>query len=236
MKERPILFSAPMVRAILAGTKTQTRRAVKHEAPDEADGCCSVEIDGVDTFCWVTGEDQDIHPSAKQFPCPYGQPGDRLWVRETFFAWGRWETRYSAKKGRDEWHFVDMTLECGKAYEYPATGGQPQPMGGARYRGGTTPTWWKRPAIHMPRAASRITLEITSVRVERLQEISEADAAAEGVIRKSEHQAPWSGDGLRYWLTARDAFADLWQSINGPESWNANPWVWVVEFKKVEAA
>lgn len=247
MKDRPILFSAPMVRAILAGTKTQTRRAVKHEAPDEADGCCSVEIDGVDTFCWVTGEAQDIHPSAKQFPCPYGQPGDRLWVRETFFAWGRWETRYSAKKGRDEWHFVDMTLECGKAYEYPATGGQPQPMGGARHRGGTTPTWWKRPAIHMPRAASRITLEITSVRVDRLQDAwnNDADCIAEGIEEMPRHPS-----GTRLWrnylpghpqawspnlATPGNSFSTLWRSINGDASWDANPWVWAITFKRIES-
>lgn len=219
MKEGPILFNGAMVRAILAGTKTQTRRLLK-PAPQMVTDHVIKPWDG-DAAALLglltkTGK-----------ACPYGQPGDRLWVRETFYAWGRWKTRYSPKKGRDEWHFVDMTLECGKAYEYPATGGQPQPMGGKRQRGGTTPTWWKRPTIHMPRAASRITLEITSVRVERLQEISEADAIAEGV-QNSLHLP-----GGRF---ANENFAHLWWTINGDGSWEANPWVWVVEFKRMEAS
>lgn len=206
MKDIPILFSAPMVRAILAGTKTQTRRALKPDGKYRLDLVAPA----------------DGGPSR----CPYGQPDDRMWVRETFYAWGRWETRYSAKKGRDEWHFVDMTLESGKAYEYPATGGQPQPMGGKRHRGGVAPAWWKRPAIHMPRAASRITLEITGVRVERLQDISEADATAEGVQAKHTADADW---------TAREAFRALWESINGGGSWDADPWCWVVAFERVQA-
>ena len=156
-------------------------------------------------------------------------------MRETFFAWGRWETRFSPKKGRDEWHFVDMTLECGKAYAYPATGGLPLPMGGARHRGSTTPSWWKRPAIHMPRAASRITLGITGVRVERLQDISEADALAEGI----EYSELFKGYciGMAEHFNSHDprqSYFSLWEAINGPGSVEANPWVWVVEFKKLE--
>jgi hypothetical protein len=110
--------------------------------------------------------------------CPHGQPGDQLWVRETFFAFGRWETRFSAEKGRDEWHFVDMTLESGQRYLFEAPEGWRRKQ---RAAGGATPSWWRRPALFMPRAASRITLEITEVRVQRLQEISEADAVAEGI-------------------------------------------------------
>lgn len=236
MTERPILFSAPMVRAILAGTKTQTRRVVKG-APDdwaplqpqafwptvvrrgmEEPGAESYGAGNEDGDCWVT--------------CPYGQPGDRLWVRETFYAWGRWETRYSAKKGRDEWHFVDMTLESGKAYEYPASGGQPQPMGGKRHRGGTTPTWWKRPAIHMPRAASRITLEITGVRVERLQDISEADALAEGIVQLKDGGYGLPAGEHYHAADPRQSYLSLWEAINGPGSVEANPWVWCVEFAR----
>ena len=212
MKDRPILFSGPMVRAVLDGSKTQTRRVVKSTGHYAIDG----------RFHDPAVAERELAALATQ--CPYGQPGDRLWVRETFFAWGRWETRYSAKKGRDEWHFVDMTLECGKAYEYPASGVLQLPTGQKRQRRGTRPEWWKRPAIHVPRVASRITLEITDVRVERLQAISEADANAEGV-RHSLHLP-----GGRF---ARENFAHLWWSINGDGAWEDNPWVWVVGFKRV---
>jgi hypothetical protein len=209
MKDRPILFNGAMVRAILAGTKTQTRRPLKHEAPDEADGCFSVEIDGVDTFCWVTGEDQDIHPSAKQFACPYGQPGDRLWVREAWKA----HTTFDHLPPREipqthVWYLADDGYKAESR---------------------------TRASMHMPRWASRITLEITSVRVERLTSISEVDAIAEGIERRGPGWA-WYTDAKTYTMDPRTSYRDLWESINGPESWAANPWVWVVEFKRVEAS
>ena len=223
-KDRPILFSAPMVRALLDGSKTQTRRVVKPQPPNVADGACWIEINGMPAWQWVAnGDEQDIIASAKTFVCPYGQPGDRLWVRETHFAFGRWETRFNDKKGRDEWSFVDITQECGRQYSYPATG----PRGVAHKRdSGITPTWWERPSIFMPRAASRITLEITGVRVKRLQDISDSDALAEGID---------AGESLPMGCTkdaGRAAYSALWESINGPDSWAANPWVWVIEFKK----
>ena len=87
----------------------------------------------------------------------------------------------------------------------------------------------------MPRIASRTRLDIRAVRVERLQDISEADAAAEGLLYNTDHMGHWSGTGERWYSTAREAFRDLWQSINGPDSWGANPWVWVVEFERVQA-
>lgn len=223
MKKTGILFTAPMVRAILAGTKTQTRRPVK---PQPFEG------------------GRPEHWSISEFPqfCPYGQPGDHLWVRETFFAWGRWETRFSAKKGRDEWHFIDMTLECGRTYLYAAEEHpQPQPMGGKPHRGGVTPKWWKRPAIFMPLAACRITPELTGVRVERLQEISESDAIAEGIERDQRLDPA----GTCHWRvygkertgtnSPERSYQTLWESINSPESWAANPWVWVVEFSAIES-
>ena len=181
MTERPILFSAPMVRALLAGTKTQTRRVVKRNAYEKS-----------------IHADQFAPPTCA---CPYGQPGDRLWVRET---WAKW--------GRDD--------QCG---EGPSVTHEPI------YRADGSP-WdeqdkW-RPSIHMPRAASRILLEITSVRVERLQDISEADTVAEGIPAGEVSPAD----------AGRFAYRLLWESINGPDSWAANPWVWVLEFKRVEAA
>lgn len=229
MKERPILFSAPMVRAILSGSKSQTRRVLKQATGPSLSVGMDDNTLGVAELSWLWGDGpgHDVHETIKRVPCPYGQPGERLLVRETFYAWGRWETRYSAKKGRDEWHFVNLTLESGKSYKHSADDDGPMFEGGKR-NAGVLPGWWKRPAIFMPRAASRITLEITDVRVERLQDISEADAQSEGWTRRPEV----STDPQVHKEAARDWFMDLWESINGPGSWGANPWVWVVEFKK----
>lgn len=204
MTERPILFSAPMVRAILAGTKTQTRRVLKQATGPSLSVGIDDEVPGVAELSWLYGDGPgyDVHEAIKRVPCPYGKPGDRLWVREA--------------------HSILTTDPHGEMQivSYRATDDE---CNGP----------WK-PSIHMPRWASRITLEVTDVRVERLKDISEADAAAEGVIFNGHHRSnPWSSDGLRHWLTARDAYADLWRDINGEDSWDANPWVWVVEFKRV---
>lgn len=218
-QSHPILYSAPMVRARRAGIKTMTRRAVNPQPPI-----------GWDRHCWfnapIYGWTNEIEPAKNwhKVQCPYGQPGDLLWVKETFFAWGRWETRRSAKKGRDEWHFVDMTLECGHAYMYAADGDQPDKLGGKR-SGGVTPQWWRRPAIFMPRVASRGLDEIVSVRAERLQDLSEADAIAEGC-------EPNYLPGRAYLDEPyKSGYVSLWQGINGNGSWKANPWAWVVNFR-----
>ncbi|MBZ0126401.1 MAG: hypothetical protein K8F32_08535 [Rhodocyclaceae bacterium] len=187
MTERPILFSAPMVRAILDGRKTQTRRIVKPQPTITAldDGRYDAAWGGRFALgCSTPGE--CLSPWS-----PYGQPDDRLWVRETFSEFDTLNGMvcwYKAESDDpDYWHNV---------------------------------TW--RPSIHMPRRLSRITLEITGVRVERLQEISEADAEAEGCTAD-----PCDGP------TFYDDFASLWRRINGPDSWAANPWVWVISFKRV---
>jgi hypothetical protein len=179
-----------MVRALLAGAKTQTRRA--------------------------------IHGPVEAARNRFGQPGERLWVREAFFAFGRWETRFNAGKSRDEWHFVDMTRESGFAYRYAAdagAGADPQ----ARRQAGAAPAWHKRNALFMPRAASRIVLQIAALRIERLQEISAADALAEGIVPGT------VDDPVR-------AYRAVWERINGAGSWEADPLVWVVEFKPVTLA
>jgi hypothetical protein len=192
MAERPILFSAPMVRSILAGTKTQTRRVVKYAEPE------LVDADG-----WPLHDLSECGAGEMRASCPYGGPGDRLWVRET---WGEFrrapgKTVYRADN--------DMAL-------------------------GASNKW--HPSIHMHRWRSRITLEITGVRVERLQDISEADAKAEGVTPKWEPgcsgrlMEAFGGFSFR---PAASAYAELWEQINGPGSWSANPWVWVVAFKRV---
>ena len=205
MKERPILFSAPMVRAILSGSKSQTRRVVKPQPDIVAEGGTVVGVS--------TPEDQRHGRLGKSLRCPYGQPGDRLWVRETI--------DHDAARG----HFYKATgMYCGEMVDYER---EPPPAVGLPCRA--------IPSIHMPRWASRITLAITAVRVERLQDISEADAIAEGI----EHNALGDGgyslpDGSHYHATdPRISYWSLWDAINGAGSAQANPWLWAVEFRRV---
>ena len=234
IKERPILFSAQMVLAI-PDRKSQTRRAF------------SDRITEIMHSAYLLGEISDFinngelatHDLAYVLDfCPYGKPGDRLWVKETYFAWGRWETRFSEKKGRDEWHFIDMTIECGLAYLYAADNPGIPPSKGR----GALPSWHKRPAIFMPRIASRITLEIVGVRVELLNNITEQDAIAEGIelVGGPASVSPWRnyrkgepGEMNLHCSSPQRSFMTLWESINGAGSWAANPWVWAVEFKRV---
>ena len=192
-KERPILFSAPMVRALLDGSKTQTRRIFKLPP-----GCSWYDGLGGEKDGWLQDDTGPAWWHVSEQRCPYGQPGDRLWVRE---AW--------APRAIDP--------ECTTA-AYRATDDE---CNGP----------WK-PSIHMPRWASRIDLEITGARVERLQDISEADARAEGAPGYEEgvDEPPPSDD---YQWSYRASFQRLWERINGAESWAANPWVWVVEFRRI---
>ncbi len=222
MRERQILFSGPMICAIREDRKTQTRRIVTPQPEVSEKGnllgeWLSRPLDGL-----LLPKIQDI-----AIHCPYGQPGDTLVVRETFFAYGRWETRYSAKKGRDEWHFIDMTMECDRAYQYAA---DDPDLPFVKDRNGVTPGWWKRPAIHMPRRASRITLEVTGVRVEQLQQIDWEDAIAEGI--RDPRRAAWRVDPVEGCVAK---YRELWDSLNAARGygWGANRWVWVVEFRRV---
>jgi hypothetical protein len=256
IRELPILFSAPMVRADLEDRKTATRRVVKPQPVLNLDSGDIARIGRPDTqsLGYFSGNTpyrwskRDQAP--ERTPCPYGEPGDRLWVKETFFAWGRWETRFSAKKGRDEWHFVDMTVASGKDYLYAADGVS-DTLAFVKRRSETLPMYWKRPAIFMPRHASRITLELTGVRGERVQDITSEQILAEGVeipvdaatgnplIDVSTKHGPahflpkLSSHTMNDLLHAH--WAALWVQINGMESWNANPLVWVIEFKRVTA-
>lgn len=214
MKERPILFSAPMVRALLSGTKTQTRRAVRKQfAPD----ALVAEVGATTPEGWqVSGHSglwwDDAGACLEDaVRCPYGMPGDRLWVRETF-----------AK--------IDGQTQPWIETDYRATYTHGDRLGDSL---GIKKRW--TPAIHMPRAASRITLEVTGVRVERLQDISEADAIAEGVGDQP-RLAGYSPKAGCQWepQDPRDLYAQLWEQINGPGSWEVNPWVWVIQFKRLE--
>ena len=176
MKERPMLFSGPMVRAILDGRKTQTRRIIKPQP--------KFVPRWLDEGHWYG------------LRCPYGEPGDRLWVRETWAA----PHKYDALPPR--------LIPVGTNIHYRST-----------WEGPCGLRW--RPSIHMPRWASRVTLEITNIRAERLHKISEKDCEAEGI--------PMLQGGITI------GFLELWESINGPGSWKINPWVWVLEFARVEA-
>ena len=189
MKERPILFSAPMVRALLDGSKTQTRRVVK-PTPEW------IGQSGVLSYRGRVGLPHAL--------CPYGQPGDRLWVRESWHQRGKF---VFALPDSDKRSWLGT-----REIAYSADAKRPGH------------DWRSRPSSHMPRWASRITLEITGVRVERLQDISRGDAMVEG--------CPFPN--MAAYNDPRKWYADLWESINGPGSWDANPWAWVVEFKRLE--
>ena len=208
MIERGMIFNAEMVRAILDGRKTQTRRPVKFPVQDKNLGC---ELAGNE----LAGE----LSAGNYLNSAFGKPGDRIWVRETFRVHSRATdvaTLVYKASVRNSWteqtHRVPVSV-CNK----PAT-----------------PEKWT-PSLHMPRWASRILLEITDVRVERLNAISEHDAQAEGVGKLrggfwQHYQPGWT----QHQLSARGSFVTFWKSIYGEESWNLNPWVWVVEFKRID--
>lgn len=228
MTERPILFSGPMVRAILSGQKTVTRRHIK-PTKAHADGVALLDH-GKGWWPYNAFGDFTSDNEGMEYPiaCPYGVTGDRLWVRETFYAFGRWETRYSEKKRRDEWHFVDMTLDTGRQYQFEAPIGQNISIP----RETVCPSWWKRPSIHMPRIASRILLEVTDVNAEHLQDISDEQCIAEGIGLTD------NAVGVKLSIPSgesmpRYVFKELWESLNGAGSWAANPLVWAVESKQV---
>lgn len=207
MKERPILFSAPMVRALLDGSKTQTRRIMKRHV--------LIDSGFIDTFIKLP----ENHVADD---CPYGQPGDRLWVRETWKYWDWTEdgmpwikykaddtTKFFDSCVPEEWsdRLEQVWVELSESDNYTID------------QAARDHKW--RPSIHIPRWASRILLEITAVRVERLQDISVGDCCAEGApLDKTHAVEPW--------------YRDLWESINGPGSWDVNPWVWVIDVKVMQ--
>ena len=205
MKERPILFSAPMVRALLDGSKSQTRRAFSAKMIETMN--YAAQAGEVSRFI-----DQGfMEPNDASYVldfCPYGQPGDRLWVRE---AWQH--SNFPAGPYDAD---CDVFYRADYMDDPHGPDGELSPEG--KYR-----TW--KPSIHMFRAASRILLEIVSVRVERLQDITLGDICNEG-LAKSIYEFRPANDGFRVWT-------ELWESINGAGSWAADPWVWVIEFRRV---
>ncbi|MCZ0926501.1 hypothetical protein L0636_01180 [Halomonas janggokensis] len=246
---KSVLFKSEMTAAILAENpdyqKTMTRRPLRPQIPSGWEMGTS-KAPGM-TLGAITSPHpkkgrfglfirREIHPGSGKFEhdiiaFPYGRPGEVIYVKETYWAWGRWETRFDEKKGRDAWHFVDMTRECGKEYQFS----QPVPMG---TRAGVQPAWHKRPSLFMPAHASRILLEVLDAHVERLRDISEADAKAEGAKIMAPHfdsfvsKGRWTEHKSNF--SYRNGFQYLWQSINGPGSWEENPLVWVITFKRLE--
>ncbi len=233
MRERGILFSGPLVRALLAGTKTQTRRLVRNPP---GPGLYLQPLWGVspapnptpfgEPGLWtIAGPD---YPDGKsdERRCPYGAPGDRLWVRET-----GWEPKAATARERHE------GADTWPRYAYDADGLSESDAAYFKAWG-----WKRRPSIHMPRWASRITLELTDVRVQRLQEISEGAAIAEGLPPFFER---FPNVGREQRLTSgeraadaphRAAFAVLWDDLNGDRAlWASNPLVWVLTFRRLSA-
>lgn len=221
MSDHPILYSGPMIRALLEGRKTQTRRVVKPQPPVGhvyvGRVLCSTHRADEGKWTWAV-EQAAMLRDAHRVRCPYGQPGDLLWVRETFRGARGYDGMPPSKWGNKPiWYSAD---------------GDPDAQ-----------RWWHlsdrgKPGIHMPRWASRLTLRITDVRVERLQNISEADAIAEGISPKWEPGCSgrlMEAIGGFSFRPAASAYADLWESINGPGSWDANPWVWAISFDVIKA-
>lgn len=220
MKEHPILFSSQMVRAILDGRKTQTRRVIKPPRWAFIDDVQASKTTNNRFFVWVP----DDCDTEYQIYCPYGDAGDTLWVRETHAIVPR--TAYQNSTG------VEQILKPNDNHDL------------AIFKEGwkrSPPSRW-RPSIHMPRWAARMLLEVTHVRAERLQDISEADAEREG-IELIEHNCfknylagkPYDEiPGYEYLQDPIGSFRSLWKSINGADAWDLNPWVWVVEFERVK--
>ncbi|MGG9044182.1 hypothetical protein [Serratia marcescens] len=208
MKERPVIFNGEMVRAILDGRKTQTRRVMAAQPESNQFGLLrisdSTKRSDIGKYHWAESNATGTHQRSALFSCQFGQVGDRLWVRETFMDLTR--TGIEATTGKFE----------GFAYRADTPAGSY----GDEVRKEYGLKW--TPSLHMPRKACRILLEITAVRVERLTMISHEDAIAEGAPRASCCRDP------------RHGFIELWESIYGKESIAADPWVWVIEFRRVE--
>ncbi|WP_313411353.1 hypothetical protein [Atlantibacter hermannii] len=220
MKERGMIFNGEMVRAILDGRKTQTRRIMKVQPENAELGLRRITDSSVakevGMYFWCLADACGVKNRSKLFSCPFGEVGDRIWVRENFYQHGQVHQPYYGEASEPE----DAYFLGDRKILYPADGVALPPE---RQR---NDCWKSRPSIHMPRWASRILLEITDVRVERLASISQEDAANEGYPANPE---PYGGS-MDKWLW----FRQLWDSIYPEQSFSHNPWVWVIEFKRVE--
>lgn len=230
IKERPILFSGPMIQAIQDNRKTMTRRIVKPQ-PVGMDGLHCGTPSSFDAYDLT---DDDDRPTGFGFrtetgiwPCPYGKPGERLWVRETFL-----------ELDHDHWHYPGKPRDwiepySGKGRRNACAYRADCDAEAERCRIELGYRKWK-PAIHMPRWTSRYDLELVSVRVERLQWITYDDIAAEGINDAVVDQTIIQTAASYSMTVRRYLFSSLWEKINGAGSWEADPWVWVIEFKRVD--
>ena len=247
MKSRPILFSAPMVLALRDDSKTQTRRIAKltTSLPNGKGWTCLQKpgtntviplIDGQWQWSPAAGDDYRPYPNIAEY-CPYGVPGDQLWTRESFSCFGSSDSITPPVPRQCQIRYL-ADRDTGKSAVWvpmPADAKEPKPS----LKG--------KPSIHMPRWASRDTLALTRVWVERVQDISEEDAMAEGVkpidgwydsaggmvVCSTRAAIDFNVDTSKSPRDHRGAYAILWDEINGPGSWNANPWVWALEFKRL---
>ncbi|MDX7490213.1 hypothetical protein [Serratia marcescens] len=245
MKERPVIFNGEMVRALLDGRKTQTRRVMKVQPkPSETRlgdfWFSSKKLESmvhVSDFTPGNSPIADCHLFFQEHCCPFGQVGDRLWVRETFATLGNedgcaidWDENLVKGGGQEAARIYRASCEQKSGnyglWSIPDIADWKPHTWNVQYEG----SWV--PSIHMPRWASRILLEITAVRVEQLKDISQPDAIAEGGPPSHPSIDAVSRD-YGFPDFSRSWFAQTWQHIYGEESWNANPWVWVIEFKRV---
>lgn len=224
MKVKPILFGTPMVQAYLEDRKEMTRRIAKF--PKDYSGG-TVYPNGSFGLKYAIS-DGTIHRLHAKY-----QPGDILYVKETFYAYGHWTSIKDTDTGETEWRFFDLTKGMGREYLY-----FDNPPEKVYKRADNKLGYYKRPSLFMPYEAARIFLEVTNVRAERLQDITEEDAIREGIYREynTPHSAPFYKHYTRggFTILPIESFSSLWESINGPGSWDANPWVFVYEFKRAE--
>ncbi|EPY7180480.1 morphogenetic protein [Klebsiella pneumoniae] len=229
MKERGMIFNGEMVRALLDGRKTQTRRIMKVQPESNQLGLLlitdSTKHSDIGKYHWAESNATGNHVRSKLFSCPFGAVGDRIWVRET------WSSDFANYYPNDRvWYAADNNRRL-DIEVVDGVRGIYSPESDVH-----VPFRWQ-PSIHMPRWASRILLEITDVRVERLNAISEKDATAEGVPPAGSLLPDYPGTFLTPkgdFATAKVAFQRLWESIYGEEGWKANPWVWVISFERIE--
>ncbi|MFE4112246.1 hypothetical protein [Kosakonia sp. YIM B13611] len=231
-----MFFSDEMVRAILDGRKTQTRRIMKVQPKSNRFGLLrisdSTKRNDIGKYHWAESNATGTHARSKLFSCPYGDVGDRIWVRETFSCIGNEDGHPVDAHGNLCSREDAQRIYRASAIHKPNNYGLWTSQDGFDFEGSWTPS------IHMPRWASRITLEITGVGVQRLQSISPNDATREGLFKLPATGRYCLNQGDQYFggasHDARKVFSWLWESIYGEESWQANPWVWVIEFKHIE--
>ncbi|ELM3660010.1 hypothetical protein RYR38_003479 [Edwardsiella piscicida] len=246
MKERPIIFNDEMVRAIISGTNTMTRRPMKVQPESPNFGLRfiteSKRKSDEGKYFWSISDACGLKMRSNPFPCPYGKPGDRIWVREAFSTLGNedgcpidWNNHLVKEGGPDAARIYRASCEQKPGnyglWSMPDDAFWKPHTDDMQYEGSWTPS------IHMPRWASRITLEITDVRVERLQNITEDDARAEGVPPAGELLPKYPDTYLTPrgdFASARVAFQRLWESIYGDDAWDCNPWVWVIAFRRID--